>query len=681
MDIEDVITEQDTPHYTELRPMLWGSFNLSHTSIPYYQAVMSLEEVSKELNLVENLPSDLRSKWKLEELFQREISWERVRHDIVDGYLRRPEKLKFFNSLTVALLPLSEKRMLASAYGDTPREPELRESLRKPPWKVTNTGGVQIITNEKSPHGYLRWDPKRIFPATIDGQHRLASLQMLCNEGNLPSSALDTKVSVIFLVLDPRVGFDITKMHLAEDENPILTVVREVFIDLNKHAEEVARSRRILLDDQEIECRCLRRLLAPRIGETAEGRLPLGIVHWQHNVSAKFNVNEQTGPFITTVELLYSILVDLLDLKRPKDPLDERQVRRFVDSIESALRVSDTIANNPAKYPDLMPLINYVEKMHLVEGFEVPFVNLTSPYLRACDEGFDRLWQPLVVGVLTRFEPYQEFIREVRVRGGIDGELGFYLVLPRRAQEQQAKAWGEARLEKVDKPLRELAQLKTRDWPFYAVFQKGLLRASAIAWKHFTVVGGTSSSTLEDFLGKWVPFLNELWDRGLLGVQSDFPKKERDRIWAGICLNVVSETVRWSASDVQRIAAMLTLWWYFYAAEMSSAGSFVKRISSPRANEKFPKAKDLADGLRKGLRSVVTRGDEELDEAEMRKQVDKRLRELILLARNKAAAAAGSEAEADNGEEGNGADDAVAPGEVTAEGAAGEEQSEEAEEK
>ena len=49
MEIDEMLTEEDTPHYTELRPMLWGSFNLSHTSIPYYQAVITLEEAAKEL--------------------------------------------------------------------------------------------------------------------------------------------------------------------------------------------------------------------------------------------------------------------------------------------------------------------------------------------------------------------------------------------------------------------------------------------------------------------------------------------------------------------------------------------------------------------------------------------------------------------------------------------------------
>lgn len=627
------------PHYTARWPIIRAEAAGSHGWIPFFQAVLPLEDVVHELKLVENLPSDLRAKWKLEELFQREIDWERVQHDIVDGYLRRPEKLKFFNSLTVALLPVDEKKMLATSYGDTPRVPELKESLQKAPWQVMNVGGVQIITNTKSPNGFLRWDPKRIFPATIDGQHRLAALQTLFNDGNLPAAALDTKLSILFLVLDPRVGFDISKMNLAKDDNSVLTVVREVFTDLNLHAKEVTRSRRILLDDQEIECRCLRHLMAQRVGETPEDRLPLGLVHWQHNVSAKFNANDQTGPFITTVELLYLILVDLLDLKKPKDPLDEKQVRKFVESIENSLRVSKTIADRPAKYPDLKPLMSYVEKMHLPEGFEVPFVNLTSPYLRACEEGFDSLWRPLLVGVLTRFKPYQKFIEEVKKRGGIDGELGSFLVLPRKAQVQQVKDWGEAKLDKIDKPLSELAKQKTKDWPFFAVFQKGLMRASSIALKHFAVVGGSVNSTVQDFLAQWIPFLDELWDRSMLGVKADMPKRDKDRIWVGISLTPASETVRWSEADVQRIAAMLTLWWYFYTSKLSKVGSFIKRIKGATANEKFPSAKDLAGDLRKGLKSVVRYTDEELTEEEIDKRVEKRLRDLIVLARNNAAVA------------------------------------------
>lgn len=636
MEIEDVLIERIAPHYTRVRPFLRASFLLSATDLPYFQTLMLAEEAAEELSFFESLP-DLRSKWRLEEHFQLEIDWERVKDEIVKGYLQRPEKLKFFNSLTVALLPLDAKRMLAKTYGDTPQEPDLKDTFKKKPWKVVNVGGVQVITNSDTPHGYIRWDPKRIFAATIDGQHRLAALRNYYNSGNLSASAHDTKISVLFLVLDPRVGFDISKMELAQDENPILTVVREVFIDLNKHAKEVERARRILLDDQEIESRCLRELLATRVGEQEEGRLPLGIVHWQHQVAAKFNISKRTGPFVTTVELLYSILTDLFALERPKDPLEEPDVRKFVNSIENALGVSSIIAANPAKYSGMKALTTYVERQHIER--EVPFANLPANYLRAAVEGFDMHFRPLIVGILTKFKVYKDFIAEVQKRGGIEGDLAYYLVQPEKAQEQTRAGWGEDNAQKkIDEPLEELAAKKNEDWPFFAVFQKGLMRASAIAWRQYTVVGGDRTSTIDDFLTAWITFLDELVDRGLMKVKASFPKKDKDRVWVGISLNTGSETIRWSEASVQRIAAMIVLWWYFYATKKSKVGSFLKKIAAPRSNETFPKGKELAVALGKGLRSVVAKADEELEEQEISRRVERRLRDLVVVALNKAAA-------------------------------------------
>lgn len=652
MEIDDIISENDKPHYTELRPILHGFYNLSQVRIPYFQGLMSLEEVSKELRLVEDLPADLRSQWRLEELFQREIDWGRVKHDIVSGYLRRPEKLKFFNALTVALLPLTDGKLLASEYGDAQALPELRASLAKDPWKVTNAGRVQLVLNNSSPHGYIRWDPKRIFAATIDGQHRLAALQMLYGNGNLSTAALDTKISVIFLVLDPRAGFDFKHLTRSPGENPILTVVREVFIDLNKHAREVRRSRRILLDDQEIESRCLRGLLAPCVGQKADGRLPLGIVHWQHNESAKFNVGEKTGPFITTVELLYSIIQDILGLNIPKDPLDEKQVRAFVHSLESSLKISEFINRDSAKYPSLAPLMNYVEELHLKAGFEVPFANLNAQYLRVCDDAFAELWRPLILGVLTGFKPYKKFIEEVEKRGGIDGELAFFLVLPRRAQKTQSDEWGELRREKIDRPLQELAAMKTKDWPFFAVFQKALLRATARAWSNHSALAGSKELSISDFLEQWLGFLNELSDRGVFALKATFSDNSNDRIWLGIGLNVASESVRYNDSAVERLSGLLLLWWYFHQRRLARPKHFLKQAEQRKNQEKYPDALEAVRALRKGLESVVAQGDDSTSE-QTTEAVNQRLEKLLILAKHSASLSEEQEDEESSGSSSN----------------------------
>lgn len=630
--IAKALVTEGEPHYTKRRPVLAGSFNVSReTAIPYFQSVMSLREVASELQLVEDLPADLRDRWRLEELFQREIDWKRVDEEIVRGYLDRPEKLHFFNSFTVALLPTDTNRKLEHEYGEAINPPDVPRTFRESPFLVINAGNVQLITNDQTANGYVSWDPDRVFAATIDGQHRLAALKKFLGGANLTAKQLDTTVSVLFLVLDSRAGFRIKPGHTADGDNPILTVVREVFIDLNRSAEEVARSRWILLDDQEIECRCVRKLLAPRVGDRADGRLPLGLVHWQHKVGVKFNSGDHTGPFVTTAELLYLIVKDILDIGRPRDPLDEGQVRKFVRSVEDALGVSRLIAENSARYPGLAPLMPYVERNYLKEGFEKPFANLPGPYLRACDDGFEQQWLKPIVTVLTRFKPYRDFISEVDSRGGIDGDLAFYLCLPLKAQRKQAEEWGEQRYAKLDTPLKDLAKMKEADWPFFAVFQKGLLRATKSALVHASSVDGLGNASEDDVLAKWIQFLDACWDKGLLEVKAQIHAVGTSDLWAGISLNPGSRTVKWSEASVARIASLLTLWWQIYANNVTRVGSFVRTAEAPRGAESYPGAKRALDALRRALQAAVRYGEDDLEDEEVTKRVQKRLLKILQL--------------------------------------------------
>lgn len=638
MSIDDILTGEASPHYTEQRPIFKGLFHVSKAAIPYFQGTMRLEDAAKELQLVENLPADLRARWRLEELFQREIDWLRVETDIVKNYLRRPEKLQFFNALTVALLPLDENRLLAASYGVSPNPPAVPPQQAKAPWAVTDIGGVQLVTNSQTPHGYVRWDPRRIFPATIDGQHRLAALQKLVQEGgHLTSDNLATSISVIFLVLDSRAGLKLDRQHESQD-NPILGVVREVFIDLNKHAQPVNRSRQILLDDQDIESRCVRRLLAQRVGEEEAETIPLGLVHWQHRVTAKFNAGEATAPFVTTVELLYSIVQDILDIAYPKDPFDERLVRKFVDSVEDALAVSRVVAQNQVRYP-LPPLIKYVESNYLVEDAGEPFANLPPLYLRAADDGFAQTWRPIIVGVLKRFKPYSDFIAEVRKRGGIDGDLAFYLTLPSKAQAQKRSEWGESRAVLIDTPLKQLAAMKLDDWPFFAVFQKGLMKATADAWRHANAPvrgaaeGPQASMTVNEFLDVWIPFLDSINSKGLFAVKVQASALTPSEVWSGIALNPGSRTVKWTAAAADRIANLLLAWWYVRRSHRD-ASSFIHTAESKTADVTYPGMKKAIQRLRKALEGSVMAAvpEEEVDEAVLAERAAARLTTLIGLA-------------------------------------------------
>ena len=99
----------ESPQQNEYtKPLLFipGKYTLSQVGqVPYFSAVMPLRDLVDQIKLVENIPEEARITWSLEELFQREIDWKRVNDELIDGYLKVQNKLNFFNSLTIALLP------------------------------------------------------------------------------------------------------------------------------------------------------------------------------------------------------------------------------------------------------------------------------------------------------------------------------------------------------------------------------------------------------------------------------------------------------------------------------------------------------------------------------------------------------------------------------------------------
>ena len=77
------------------------------------------------------------------------------------------------------------------------------------------------------------------------------------------------------MILDDRVGFE------QEQGKSLIKTIREIFIDLNKHARGVAHSRIILLDDLNIQSFCVRTLLGDNVKDTSQGILPLSMVTWR----------------------------------------------------------------------------------------------------------------------------------------------------------------------------------------------------------------------------------------------------------------------------------------------------------------------------------------------------------------------------------------------------------------
>ncbi|MGI9885745.1 DNA sulfur modification protein DndB [Vibrio chagasii] len=632
---DDLYEEKNDQCYTPTKAVLKGDFSVSNYTVPYYQANLTLEEIHRHLKLVEDMPSEHRHKWSLEELFQRDINWPRVEEDIVVNYLKRKEKRSFFNSLTVALLPMNNDGKLGRAYNKLELSPPSEPPFNIDKYEVTQVGGVQIASNGSSSNiQYLRWDEKNIFAATIDGQHRLAALKKFFETSNLSLKQRNTRVPVIFLVLDSRVGFDMPSIVGNNDDNPLLSVVREVFVDLNKHAKLISNARQILLDDQDLESICTRNLLVGKTREELPDKLPLGLVNWKDD-SVKFD----SGSYFTSVSVLHMVIKDILSIKYPEDPLDEDHVRSFSKSVEDSLFISDIIykgeGENSSIYKGKRKLEEYcLDKVTLDEE---PIKILPYEYSLAAVDSFNLHYKPFIYGIFSRFKPYKDFWELTKEVGGVDGELAFYNSLSLSAQKNQKNnIWSEEEFEEyVRQPENELSVFKKDQWAFMVVWQKALLKATKYAYFQYSSLERDNIDS-EGFLDHWISFLNELYEKGIFNISHILAPKtayssERaeGHLWEGISKNPVTLTIKYSNTAVNRIQDTLILFWYYKKSNATSPSEFIEIISDKNSLKKYPGASKLLNSVAKALVPVAKHRFSLTNEEEIKVNCRERLK-LIL---------------------------------------------------
>lgn len=596
--------------YTEPFLFIPGEYTLSLVGrVPYFSAVMPLENLVDEIKLVEDIPENVRLDWSLEELFQRDINWKRVKTELVDGYLKDPNKLSFFNALTVALLPQNDLG-IEESYG----QPESSSPVSYDTWDKIDIGNICVEYGPDRSIGAVRWHKARVFPVAIDGQHRLAALKKYWKElkesAVANSSELQTKIPIIFLILDERVGFK------GRDENPLTKTLREIFIDLNKNARSVPKSRVILLDDLDDQSRCVRTLLANNAKESSEQQLPLSMVTWMED-EAKFD----SGYSITSVLNLKEIVGYCLDGPSygAMDPLDESSIKHYIDGITAKLRLAEETKKSIKDHRQLRV------------GRTDPF-SLKDEHLTAIQEAFHQQWAPHIIRVFREFAPYKKYLSKAQKIGAIGGLLRDYLLLPKGQREKfssRKKAESETfnPHEKLNRPLAELEGLKQNEWAFYVVFQKALFLNFFKLEKHrpFHLTDGPKLSR-EAFLTKWLDHMNALYERGVFNLHW---KSGKEDLWKGIAKNPVSGTIQYSKAAANRISAFMTLCFRLnLGEEQSDAKAFATRLMAG-ADKDLPKFiwEDF-NRVKSGLESLIKaqmNNDDEIDDKLLEKKVKEEL--------------------------------------------------------
>ena len=536
-----------TPELTYLR----GQFYLWKYKIPYFLSAVPWDFARTKFSLIDDIPSSAREEWSLSELFQREIDWRRVERELVK-YLRSESQPQFFNALTVALLP-RDGDTFGAEYKPQMLPPIEDAQLDAP----ESIGGIQLqpFKDSDGSAGRMRWDVKTIVAVAVDGQHRLAAIKELVAD---PTQRELSSVPVLFLVPDEAAGLSLPQQPAGVD--PIKSTLRHIFIDLNKHAMNIPQAREILLDDQDIHSACVRKLVAERLSAvTPPPRLPLGLVDW---MSEENKID--TGPFVTTVLLLESIVMETLGKRVVYGEVDED------DTVEDEIeKVKNWLMDRfePTE-TDLRPLMEQVRRCF---DHEVR-VTWTPENLDYLTRRFSELWSPHLYRVFSELAPYRAVWEFAQAQGFLRPDVVNLYAAREIDQGKRAELRAEqirneimrrepswSLSENFLKPLKVIrSEYKAGRWAFTVVFQKALFRSYVELRRQHSEFIQNGGDRLQRFTTLWIEAVNRLVTSDLSGISSK-RWSPAQLFWVGIGLKP-DGNVDYGNGGCERLSKWISAW-------------------------------------------------------------------------------------------------------------------------
>ena len=552
--ISNITPPEMTPPVTYLR----GEYALQNYKTPYYSAVLSMKFVVEKFSLIEEIQGEESIEWSIEELFQRDVSWDRIDSELV-MYIRDKNRPQFFNALTVALLPVGDKG-LADHYEKAEKYKDLDEDGLD---ESVQIGGVQLqsFSGSQGSAGKLRWDVNKVIAVAVDGQHRLAAMKEA--EKHIGKNFAISSVPVIFLIPHKDTGYAGPSQH--EQDISVISFLRSIFIDLNKNARPVSRTRNILLDDLDVPSVCIRTIIGDRLTERpSDDRLPLGAVDWMSEKN-KF----EDGPFVTTILTLYDLIMRILGSSGNFELTSEQPlaVRRWLTErfgIEEGEDVYESLMERVKMcYYDEVPLSFQPEEVNILRSrFEkrwssslVRLFRELTPYKEVIDYGIEnRLHRPEFVNL---------YIAEV-VTGGDRGEKKAEQIKSDIKLDDNTWIYDRNHALHLDKINNKF---KKDNWAFKVVFQRALFYSYSDLWwqaSEFVDDGLSGSKATKQYTDRWIEAINKLFSMGLGAVEARATSSEY--FWAGIGLSGDGH-IEFTKAATQRISSWLNAWVSMYWME------------------------------------------------------------------------------------------------------------------
>lgn len=243
----------DLNQYNQTFHGFFGTFGTGAGSQIYYlQTALKPVELEK-ITLIGEIPGS--ESWSVRDLFQRDVDIDRVTNSIIP-YFRDDQKVKFFNPLTLTILPFDpqSKRI----RGDLPQieEKSYTEDTRQ--WLSLEMPGVYRFRHIKDRPDAGRLDLNDLCSkvVAIDGQHRLSALKRFLEDSDNSDGQSEFLKWTI-----PVVIFSLRALGPDAAHDRILDVVRNIFVYINTQARTPNAARQILLSDESINAICAQEIL------------------------------------------------------------------------------------------------------------------------------------------------------------------------------------------------------------------------------------------------------------------------------------------------------------------------------------------------------------------------------------------------------------------------------------
>lgn len=373
----------------ETKEKKWDIQKKGHSGVFKTKNAISIEYIQTTFNIRElDLIKPLRSIFKPDDiedfdlLLQRDLDETRIKRELIP-YLKRTDKLSFFPSLLVVVLNIENgangakiKQQYPTLDEQTINNPEDSSGKSKVNSKeYGNLFSVEVLIdeNEKKQRWFSIFNFNRDTQLlAIDGQHRLVALQAitgkLTTERDKEKFQAYSNEKELFQDLEiPVTILYVPDMHQGTDDNnePLTSIFRQVFVDVNKNAVTVSKMRNILLDENDFNS-IFTRMICSEILKNTNLNISINEIEWNKEQKVD-QLTEELA--ITSIVFIKNFLDNWLgNISKEKDDCvikNNLQLSKIKTDLEDETLSYDEMTNKKFTYNQKNKILEYFSENYL----------------------------------------------------------------------------------------------------------------------------------------------------------------------------------------------------------------------------------------------------------------------------------------------------------------------------